>query len=69
MLKPLQTLFLMEINNYYLESDKKQMLYYKTIAEKVMDSWKTSNYNNAVNFSEEKSIKNFTDDEMDKLQK
>jgi hypothetical protein len=27
----------MEINNIYLESIKKQMLYYKTIAEKAMD--------------------------------
>lgn len=27
----------MEINNIYLESVKKQMLYYKTIAEKAME--------------------------------
>ena len=27
----------MEINNIYLESIKKQMLYYKTIAEKAME--------------------------------
>jgi hypothetical protein len=40
------------INNNYLESVRKQILYYKSIADK---------------FSKEKSIKNFTDDELKKL--